>query len=210
MNALHSMHDTIVSLGDLPEVIARIQDKLADNTVRLHYLLYGKDRKSGYEGPFYNGLENDDWLAITQLVIGWIIETLYCTKEVKYNKNIRKLFYEYSLTHTGIKIVTALLANKTFHLPDEEAGKLVALLQDQKTITFINSQVEDVVEEISRKAGYFGRTTKVKQIIDKLGHFCTVMNSMRTLQAVDRKPAVLEAPVTKEIIQEIEENDTLE
>lgn len=203
MNTLNAIRSTILGLKDLPDGIAKIQEQLGDNAERLYYLLYGKERKTGYEGPFYNGLENDDWLAITQLVIGWLVESLYCIKGSNYKGNIRKLFYEYSLSHTGISLVVSLLRNNVFNPSDK--GKVLALLHDQRCVAFINSQVEDVVEEIDRKTGLFKGKNKVQQIVNKLGYFCTVINSMKTLQTLELEEVHLEPEVHVEMVEDTED-----
>ena len=205
MNQLNAIRGTILGLRDLPDGISDIQDQLGANAERLYYLLYGKERKTGYEGPFYNGLENDDWLAITQLVIGWLIESIYSIREAKYRQNIRKLFYEYSLSHTGITLVISLLRNNVFNPSDK--GHILALLHDQRCVAFINSQVEEVIEEIDRKAGWFNGKRKVEQIVNKLGTLCTVINSMKTLQALDLEEVHLEP---QEVVEELTEVQELE
>lgn len=208
MNTLNEIRSTILSLKNLPDGIAEIQEEIGENAERLHYLLYGKDWNSGYEGPFYNGLENNDLLAITILIIGWLIESLYSIKKPNYKKYIRKLFYDYSLTHTGINLVVTLLRNNVFNHPKK--GKILSLLHNQRTICFINSRVEDIIEEINRKAGFFNGRKKVQQITNKIGYFCTTINSMNTLEAMDFKEMTLLEPSlavmeSHEIVEDPEE-----
>lgn len=207
MNTLNEIRSTILGLKDLPDGIAGVQEQLAENAPRLNHLLYGKKRKINYEGPFFNGLENDDWLAVTQLVIGWLVETLYLAKGFNYKQKIENSIEYKDLATVSINLVVSLLRNNVFNPSDK--GKILAILHQPKTLYFLNSRAEDVVEEIEDKASsFFGRRRKVRDIVYELGRFCTVLNKMKELQAMELEEMHMEPEVQvleQEIPAELEE-----
>ena len=208
MNTLNQIKSTILGLKELPDGIAEVQQQLAENAPRLNHLLYGKKRKINYEGPFFNGLELDDWLAISQLVIGWVVETLCFAKGFNYKQKIDHSIECKDLASVSIQLVVALLRNNVFNPSDK--GRILALLHEPKTLYFLNSRAEDVVEDIEDKASsFFGRKRKVQEIVYDLGRFCTVLNRMKELQAMELEEMHLEPeqaePVVEELVEELVE-----
>lgn len=190
MNTQHLLSNTVLLLTNLPEELADIQNDMANNTRRLHYLLYAKDRKRSYEGPFYNRLNAIDWVGITELVIGWIIETLYKCNKKCYNKNVHKLFYEYSFTNVGVQLMSLLLHNNVFDITD--TAKVVGLLHDKHTLQHLNNKIEDIIEEIDTFS-YWNKKKNIKKLVDNIGNACTHLNALQTVEELDIEPMLLES-----------------
>jgi len=180
MDKVQQISDAINSIQDLPEFFKLIQSDIATHSTRLVYLLYGKD--NNYEGPLYNGLQNNEWTMITLLVSNWLIETIHSVKPREYNQHIRELFFQYNLTEVSIKIVIVLINSGIFPLSLEEKAIVLALLHSQHTISFLNNQIESILNQLQSWCKCFGiGHNKIVKVTNETGNKCTFVNSVHSL-----------------------------
>lgn len=182
MDKHEQLKNILSSMEDLPEFFKQNQENLARESSRLYYLLYGKDKD--YEGPLYNGLQENEWSMITLLISSWVIETTHKIKPKEYNKNIRQLFFDHNVTEYACKILITLINNNIIPISnDDHKQKIISLLGNQKIIQFVNNQVEMILNKIKKCCGCLPPQNKAfVKISNEIGNKCTFINSVKSLK----------------------------
>ncbi len=175
MEKLEQFEQAINSIEDFPDFFKQIQQDIAKQSKRLHYLLYGKDNK--YEGPLYNGLQSTEWTMILLLVSNWIIEVVYLIKPKQYEH-----IFDYQITTVACKILLALIQSDIISLSQEEKIIVLTLLQNQEIINFVNDQIELVLTKVKKCCGCFQKRQNFVKISNKIGNKCTFINSVKSLK----------------------------
>ena len=181
MDKVQQISDAIISIQDLPEFFKLIQSDISTHSSRLVYLLYGKD--NNYEGPLYNGLQKNEWAMITLLISNWLIETIHSVKPREYDQHIHELFFQYNLTEVATKIVIVLINSDIFPLSPEEKLIVLALLHSEHTISFLNNQIESILNKLQGWCKCSGTShKKIVKVTNETGNRCTFVNSVHSLR----------------------------
>lgn len=181
MNKLEQIHQVLRNLEDLPEFFQQIQNDLVKYYERLYYLLYAKN--DNYEGPLYNGLQDNEWSMITLLVANWLIEVIHNVKPSAYKQSIDKMLYEHNITQVASKILISLIKNNIIPVPKEKQGIILAILENPDVLNFVNNQLEIILNKL--KSCWCGvvrpSNNTVIQITNETGIRCTFANSIKSL-----------------------------
>ncbi len=181
MSKLEQINQLLSSLDDLPEFFKQIQNDLVQNSERLFYILYAKN--DNYEGPLYNGLQDNEWPMITLLVANWLVEVIHKVKPSAYKQNIDRLFYEYNITEVACKILRSLIKGNLIPIPVGNQDFVLSILENPQVINFVNNQLEIILNKFqSWCCGIISPSHKsIVQITNETGTRCTFANSIKSL-----------------------------
>lgn len=181
MSKLEQINQVLGSMEDLPEFFQQIQNDVVKYSERLYYLLYAKNDK--YEGPLYNGLQDNEWPMITLLVANWLVEVIHKVKPSAYKQNMDKMFYEYNITQVASKILSSLIKSNIIPVSEEKQGITLAILENPQVLNFVNNQLEIIINKFqSGCCGISPSHKTIIQITNETGTRCTFANSIKSLQ----------------------------
>lgn len=173
MDKNEQLKNILSSIQDLPEFL-----KQENQISRLYYLLYGKDKD--YEGPLYNGLQENEWSMISLLIANWVMEVFHQVKPKELKRNVNNK----NLTIIASTILIALIKNKIIPLPEGKEDIVISILENTDVLNFVNNQLELILNKIQYYCcGIIPPSKKsIMQITNETGNKCTLINSIKSLQ----------------------------
>lgn len=136
-----------------------IKPYISDKLNRLEYLLWEKDEK--YEGPLYDGYQENEWISISILIGIWFMEIYQTVKLNKkniqqssglVNQNIDELidnfFSKQNISILSCKLIHLILDMNLVPMNNTQKQLILISLMNSQTLLVIQEGLEKNVDKI--------------------------------------------------------------